>query len=474
MVFGCGTTDWRKGPDLFFEIARLACSRDARLKFVWIGGDPDPFMEKARSAGLEGRVLFVGNRRESRRYYYVGHIFLLSSREDPCPLVALEAANAGLPVVCFAGAGDIPGFVGEECGAVVPYEDVDAAAQAVLRLAGDAELRRTQGAAGRKRAIERHSSASAALQIEALFDRLAQEAQPASSRAKSREKEPLVSVIVPNYNHEKYLPERLRSIAEQTYQNMEIILLDDASTDGSRAILQKFSSKESRARFIPNTQNSGSTFKQWRKGLSQARGKYVWIAESDDAAEPTFLETLVEKLEANPGLSLAHCQLQIVSPNGEKLGTPESWLSEIDPLRWKTDFVNDGIDEIRRSLVVKNTILNASGVVFRNGEGIADLVDDSMRLCADWLFWVRLLQRGGVAYVAKPLSRWRLNSSNARNRPAGELEWLEGERVLAEAAEILKLTQAERDRILLNFLRKCWKWRIACLKARASFQKRTI
>ena len=461
VVFGCGTTDWRKGPDLFVEIARSACARDSRLKFLWIGGDPAPFMEKVRSAGLEGRVFFVGHRKEARRYYYAGHIFLLSSREDPCPLVALEAANAGLPIVCFADAGDIPGFVGEECGVVVPYEDVPAAARAVLRLAGDAELRRNQGAEGRRRVVERHSSDSAASQIEALFDRLAPELQPASTRAKSREEEPLVSVIVPNYNHEKYLPERLRSITGQTYENMEIILLDDASTDNSRAILQKFASNENRARFVPNKQNSGSTFKQWRKGLSQARGKYVWLAESDDTAEPAFLETLVGKLEANPGLSLAYCQLQMVSPNGEKLGTPEQpWLSEIDPLRWNTDFVNDGIDEIRRSLLVKNTILNASGVVFRNAEGIADLVDDSMRLCADWLFWVRLLQRGGVAYVAKPLSRWRLQSSNARKRPPGELEWLEGERVLVEAVEILKLTQPERDRILLDFLRKCWKWRL--------------
>ena len=467
VVFGCGTTDWRKGPDLFVEVGRLACSLDARLKFVWIGGDPAPFMEKVRSAGLEGRVLFVGNRRESRRYYYVGHIFLLSSREDPCPLVALEAADAGLPVVCFAGAGDIPGFVGDECGAAVPYEDVQAAAQAVVRLGGDAELRHTQGAEGRRRATERHSSASAALQIEALFDRLSPESRPASTCAKSRKEEALVSVIVPNYNHEKYLPERLRSITGQTYQNMEIILLDDASTDNSRAILQKFSSDENRARFIPNTQNSGSTFKQWRKGLSQARGKYVWLAESDDAAEPTFLETLIEKLEASPGLSLAYCQLQMVSPNGEKLGTPEQpWLSEIDPLRWNTDFVNDGIDEIRRSLVVKNTILNASGVVFRNAEGIADLVDDSMRLCADWLFWVRLLQSGGLAYVAQPLSRWRLQSSNARKRPPGELEWLEGERVLVEAAKILKLTELERDRILLDFLRKCWKWNLEAVPQR--------
>jgi hypothetical protein len=102
-------------------------------------------------------------------------------------------------------------------------------------------------------------------------------------------------------------------------------------------------------------------------------------------------------------------------------------------------------------------------VVFRNAEGIADLVDDSMRLCADWLFWVRLLQRGGVAYVAKPLSCWRLQSSNARKRPPGELEWLEGERVLLEAVKMLKLTPAERDRILLDFLRKCWKWRLEAL-----------
>ena len=461
VVFGCGTTDWRKGPDLFLEIARLTCSLDDRLKFVWIGGDPAPFMEKVRSVGLEGRVLFVGSRMESRRYYYTGHIFLLSSREDPCPLVALEAADAGLPIVCFADAGDIPGFVGEECGVVVPYEDVRAAAQAVVRLAGDAQLRRSQGAEGRRRVVERHSSDSAASQIEALFDRLAPELQPASTRAKSREEEPLVSVIVPNYNHEKYLPERLRSITGQTYENMEIILLDDASTDDSWAILQKFASNEKRARFVPNEQNSGSTFKQWRKGLSQARGKYVWLAESDDTAEPAFLETLVGKLEANPGLSLAYCQVQMMSLDGEKLGTPEEpWLSEIDPLRWNTDFVNDGIDEIRRSLLVKNTILNASGVVFRNAEGIADLVDDSMRLCADWLFWVRLLQRGGVAYIAKPLSQWRLQSSNARKRPPGELEWLEGERVLVEAVEILKLTSPERDRILLDFLRKCWAWRL--------------
>src|SRR5262249_38084246 len=162
-----------------------------------------------------------------------------------------------------------PGFVGEEGGIVVPYENVDSAAQAILKLVNDAELRQRQGAKGRRRVLELHSSASAALQIETWFDRLAPKSEPTSERPGSAKNESLVSVILPNYNHKEYLPERLHSIATQTYRNMEIILLDDASNDNSQAILRKFSTDDSRARFIPNTQNSGSTFKQWRKGLSE-------------------------------------------------------------------------------------------------------------------------------------------------------------------------------------------------------------
>jgi hypothetical protein len=109
---------------------------------------------------------------------------------------------------------------------------------------------------------------------------------------------------------------------------------------------------------------------------------------------------------------------------------------------------------------VKKTNLKTSSVVFRKAEGVENLVDDSMSLCADWLSWVRLSPHGSLAYIAKPLSRWRIDSSNAGKRPPGELEWLEGERLLLEAAEIVKMTSSERDRILLDFLRKCWKWRI--------------
>jgi glycosyltransferase involved in cell wall biosynthesis len=145
VVFGCGTTDWRKGPDIFLEVGLRACKRQPQLMFVWIGGEESPvdYQKRISDEGLVGRIQFIGNRPLSRRYYYVGNIFALTSREDPCPLVALEAADASLPVVCFNGAGDIPKVLGDESGAVVPFGDVAAFAESVVQLASD-ESRRSK------------------------------------------------------------------------------------------------------------------------------------------------------------------------------------------------------------------------------------------------------------------------------------------------------------------------------------------
>src|SRR5437868_456309 len=92
---------------------------------------------------------------------------------------------------------------------------------------------------------------------------------------------PIVSVVVPNYNHARFLRKRIDSVLGQTYQDFELILMDDCSTDESRSIIEEYA-REARIRIELNEENSGSTFKQWNKGVRLARGEYVWIAESDD------------------------------------------------------------------------------------------------------------------------------------------------------------------------------------------------
>src|SRR6516225_7688773 len=102
---------------------------------------------------------------------------------------------------------------------------------------------------------------------------------------------PSVSVIVPNYNHARYLRRRVDSIVDQTYQDFELILLDDCSTDGSREVLQSYAD-DPRVRIEFNDENTGTPFKQWNRGVRMARGRYIWIAESDDYAGPRFLERM--------------------------------------------------------------------------------------------------------------------------------------------------------------------------------------
>ena len=107
---------------------------------------------------------------------------------------------------------------------------------------------------------------------------------------------PLVSVIIPNYNHAKYLRQRINCILQQTYKNIEIIILDDKSTDNSIDVIKEYESNPFVCKIVLNEQNSGSTFIQWNKGFSLAKGDLIWISESDDFCENTLLQTLVKEI----------------------------------------------------------------------------------------------------------------------------------------------------------------------------------
>jgi glycosyltransferase involved in cell wall biosynthesis/ubiquinone/menaquinone biosynthesis C-methylase UbiE len=459
VIFGCGTIDWRKGPDLFVQVALEVLKKIPEVRFIWIGSDSgDEASSLAHVLATDSRIRFIGERENPRDYFALGHAFFLSSREDPFPLVALEAADAALPVVCFANAGGMPEFVGNTCGRTVAYENIYEAADAFVQILMDDKMLESLGSNGRTSVRMNHDSAKGSEAVLQVLERHYLESESKEILNIQGGKEPLISVIVPNYNHARFLPERLSSIMRQTYTKLEIILLDDCSTDESLNLLQEFIASEPRARLITNEENSGSTFIQWRKGITEAKGKYIWIAESDDSANPELLARLVHYLESDSEISLACCQLRMMDPEGKIGGTPDGWLGELDSNRWGKSFINDGIDEIRSYLSKKNTILNASGVVFRRFEGIELLADPTMRLCADWLFWSRLLSRGKIAYHSEPLNYWRLQSSNARTRPTGELEWEEGQRVIEEIAKIINASPIEKKELLTSYRKKCNDW----------------
>lgn len=128
---------------------------------------------------------------------------------------------------------------------------------------------------------------------------------------KESSQSPLVSIIVPNYNHAAFLSERLRSILSQTFQNFELIVLDDASTDDSLAVIREQLQDHPHLVFC-NATNSGQPCSQWLSGIKKASGRYIWIAESDDSCSPKFLERMVSHLEQGNVLVLGKTPLRRV------------------------------------------------------------------------------------------------------------------------------------------------------------------
>jgi len=163
LVGASGTTDWRKGSDLFARLARAVYrARPERpVHFVWVGGSTEWRDAGMRAYDLERLGLlefvhFIGPRRNPLDYYAAFDVFALVSREDPCPLVMLEAASLGKPILCFEESGGAPEFVGKECGYAVPYGDLEGMAARALELLRSPALREAMGRAGAERVRARH------------------------------------------------------------------------------------------------------------------------------------------------------------------------------------------------------------------------------------------------------------------------------------------------------------------------------
>lgn len=253
---------------------------------------------------------------------------------------------------------------------------------------------------------------------------------------------PKVSVIIPNYNHAQFLEQRIESVLNQTFQDFEVIFLDDASTDNSREVFSKYANHPKISSAIFNETNSGSTFKQWNKGFSLATGEYIWIAESDDYAEATILEKLVQKLDSHPAVGLAYSQSWQVDKNGSVLSTMSNWTDDLDISKWKNDYIASGVDECANYLVLKNTIPNASAVIFRHCF-ITELNSDieNFKLAGDWLFWIKILLKSDVAFIADPLNYFRCHENTVRSLTRSKVDLFEGVKILEYLSKSVKIPE---------------------------------
>ena len=264
---------------------------------------------------------------------------------------------------------------------------------------------------------------------------------------------PTVTVVVPNFNHAPFLRQRLDSIYNQTYRNFRVVLLDDCSTDGSRAILDEYRAKYPHITTCHyNETNSGGVFRQWRKAIQLAAGSpLLWIAESDDYCDHDFLEKLVPFFR-DEAVMLAYSRVQFVTQDG----VPNSFTfrdhvsPHMDAAKWSRDYVEAGHREVESALAIKNTIPNVSGTVFRAPAPDSALLEDeswlNMKVCGDWVLYLHLLAGGRVAYCARTTNYFRFHSSNSSGKThRDELYYREHARVSEEAARLYAVSDRTLD-----------------------------
>jgi len=179
VVGASGTLNWRKAPEIFVQLAHAIKSRKpkAQIFFAWIGGaGKDDFRlfelnYDANRLEISDRLRFLAHTPNPLDYFAAIDVFAMVSREDPFPLVCLEAASLGKPVICFADAGGMSEFVEEDCGYVVPYLDLNAFATKIIELSSDPEKTKTLGENAKKKVRARHDIEVAAPAVTDLIEK---------------------------------------------------------------------------------------------------------------------------------------------------------------------------------------------------------------------------------------------------------------------------------------------------------------
>jgi len=277
-----------------------------------------------------------------------------------------------------------------------------------------------------------------------------------------------VSIIIPNYNHRKFLPQRLDTIFRQSFQDFEVILLDDCSTDESWDYLKQFIHHPKVSQCIRNDANSGSPFKQWKKGIDLAKYNWIWIAESDDYCEYNFLEEMIRKLD---NLSvLVYCNSYYIDLHDNLIRSkfPNWDLNDSDNiLRWDKDYSNDGESEILNFISFRNIIVNASSVLFRKPSKFPSEIL-SMKYCGDWYFWIYILQFGRINYKFKKMNYFRSHeySSRSFNLKNSEMDRLKEISKCIQFARVVSSINYPRvlDIINYSYLTKYYAWNFRNLK----------
>ncbi len=253
-----------------------------------------------------------------------------------------------------------------------------------------------------------------------------------------------VLVASPTYKHAQYLEARINSVFGQTWRDLHLLVVNDASPDNTAEVMARYAGRPNVTLFTRSV-NSGSPFAAWRDVFERADCEYLWIAESDDRAEPNFLQCGLEALQAAPQASFYYTHSWVTNEADELCGHTINYLRRQFPaMDWMKSQKIDGADFNNRVQIYGNALPNMSSAVMRMNtfRKAFDPSFDSFRLAADWAFVGRLAAAGDVLFNAKTHNHFRKHQVTARATTSLERTCAEFSRAISMIGELPGVEEA--------------------------------
>ncbi|MEB3886324.1 glycosyltransferase [Lyngbya sp. CCY1209] len=426
VILSLGTVCDRKGQrDLPPALRQLSPELQQQIRVFVVGDRPGPYSEKLHAdvaslpESLRSRIEIVPETSDTIKYYRAADLFVFTSRVESFPRVILEAMASGLPIVATPVFGVKEQLQPGVNALFYQPGNIEELAIAITTLLNSQNLR-DRFAANSPPVLASLTSFDEML---AGYRQLLREADftiPDVSEVpqiKPKMNEPLVSVCIPLHNGETHLPATLKSLASQTYPNLEIIIADDCSEDRSLAIARQFASQSPENVSLFQHQQPFGLAQNCNFCLSQAKGKYVKFLFQDDILESDCIEKLVELAETDEKIGLVFSPRNLILSEGAEENQAlmtvyngcqnlhQSWTN-LQPVQWGWELLSDpNILEIPLNKIGEPSVVLLRREVFQTVGGF----DPELRQLVDLELWLRILTRYKVGFVNQPLSHFRLH-----------------------------------------------------------------
>jgi len=254
----------------------------------------------------------------------------------------------------------------------------------------------------------------------------------------------LVSIVVASYNHANYLERRMESLLGQTYQNIEILVIDDCSTDCNIDVLRSYESNK-KVKLFARKENGGWVI-VFNQGLEMSAGEFILFANCDDECDPTMVERLVEGMRANPSAGICYCRSLMIDEGSNLIGDDFTGRERAFRVRCATDALLTK-NEMCRFLLDSCVIPNTSAALIRREcfDSVGN-ISSEYKVCSDWLLYFDIARRYDIAYIAAPLNKFRQHKSSITGSVKHRIIYEEILRLLLGQIKTQSLSSVEKVR----------------------------